>query len=154
MIIPRKFYFEQSAFMGTTYWVELRDEGKLYLQKSSSCLPFLLNDQTFSKPTHHAWQKFRDELETAYFSHLGDENLCDGTMVEFWCTFYRRVKFTAHLGDTTALLGLHQLLNPLTICEVFPEGLFYEEGWDCVERPSHPGSMKHDLDVILQRNDT
>ena len=145
MIIPRKFFFEQTAFMGLTYWIELRDEGKLYLQKSTSCIPFLLNDQTFSRPTHYAWQEFRDGLEIASFCQLGDVDLCDGTMVEFWCTFYRRIKFTIHLGDTSALIGLHKLLNPLTICEEFPAGLFFDEGWDCVERFSHPGFAKLEM---------
>jgi hypothetical protein len=147
-IAPRKFFFEQSAFMGTTFWIELLNEEKLYLQKSTSCIPFLLSNQTYSKPTFHEWQEFRDGLEAASFTHLDEVDLCDGTMVEFWCTFYRRMKFTIHLGDTTELIGLHQLLNPLTVCEEFPDGLFYEEGWDCVECFSHPESPKYGFDVL------
>lgn len=140
--IPRKFYFEQSAFMGITYWIDLRDEGKLYLQKSTSCIPFLTDDQTYSKPTNDVWRAFRAGLENSSFDKLEDDDICDGTIVDFWCTYYRRIKLTIHLGDTAMLIDLHKLINPLTICEDFPAGLFYDDGWDCLERPSHPGSMK------------
>ena len=138
MITPRKFVYEQTAFMGQTYWIELRSSNRLYLQKSTSCIPFFLDCEIFSEPSSNDWGEFREKLECHDFTQLNEIGLCDGTIVDFWCTFRRKLKFSIHLGNNSSLLELHKILNPLTVCDDFPEGLFFDDGWDCIEIPSYP----------------
>jgi hypothetical protein len=54
-----------------------------------------------------------------------NEPVCDGTWLEIWITFRKRVKLSIELGDYEKLRPLHLALNPLTKCKEYPRGLFF-----------------------------
>jgi len=72
------------------------------------------------------WTAFEKKLNSLELESLNEEGLCDGTWVDIWITFRKRVKLSIHLGEYTKLRPLHLALNPLTKCREYPRGLFAE----------------------------
>jgi len=123
---PRKFYYEESSYMGPHYLIELSEDNRLNVQGTSACIPFLAESPSFATPSVKQWTAFEKKLNSLELESLNEEGLCDGTWVDIWITFRKRVKLSIHLGEYTKLRPLHLALNPLTKCQEYPRGLFAE----------------------------
>ena len=121
---PKKFYYEERSYMGTHYLIEMAENNRLNVQETSPGIPFLAEPTSFATPTQKQWTAFEKRLNSMDLESLNEERICDGTWVEIWITFTKRVKVSIHLGDCSKLRPLHFALNPLTMCEEFPQGLF------------------------------
>jgi len=121
---PKKFYYEEGSYMGTHYLIEMAENNRLNVQETSSCIPFLAEPTSFSTPTQKQWAAFEKKLNFLDLDSLNEEGICDGTWVDIWITFSKRVKLSIHLGDSAKLRPLHLALNPLTKCPEYPRGLF------------------------------
>ena len=125
---PRKFYYEEQSFMCSHYLIELGKDNKLRLQETSPGMsPLIESSGFFSSPTPKQWQEFEQKFYSLDLEAMAaNEPVCDGTWLEIWITFRKRVKLSIHLGDDEKLRPLHLALNPLTKCEEYPRGLFPE----------------------------
>ena len=120
---PRKFYYEEQNFMSSHYLIELGKDNKLLLQETSPDMPPLIEAQGISSPSPKQWQEFEQKFYSFNLEAM-NEPVCDGTWLEIWITFRKRVKLSLHLGDYEKLRPLHLILNPLTKCAEYPRGLF------------------------------
>ena len=121
---PRKFFYEEQSYLGPHYLIELVENNRLNVQETSPCIPPLIEPHSYATPTEKQWAAFEKKLYSLELESLNQEGICDGTWVDIWITFKRRVKLSIHLGDTTKLRPLHLALNPLTKCSEYPRGLF------------------------------
>ena len=110
--------------MGTHYLIEMAENNRLNVQETSPGILFLAEPASFTTPTQKQWTAFEKKLHSMDLESLNEERICDGTWLEIWITFTKRVKVSIHLGDCSKLRPLHSALNPLTLCEEFPQGLF------------------------------
>lgn len=123
-MFPRKFLYEQSTFTAKNFYIELSDRTKLKLGSSTYGSAALPDQMVTVAPTSAKWLEFKVRLNNFDFHNLEDEEICDGTQLEFWCTYRRSIKFNCSVGDATKLGELQALINPLTICDDYPLGLF------------------------------
>jgi len=121
---PRKFLYEEQSYLGPHYLIELVDHNRLNVQESSPCIPLLIEPHSYATPTEKQWAVFEKKLYSLELESLNQEGICDGTWIDIWITFKKRVKLSIHLGDTAKLRPLHLALNPLTKCSEYPRGLF------------------------------
>ena len=121
---PRKFYYEEHSFMSSHYLIELRKDNKLHFQETSIGMLPLTEALGISSPSPKQWQEFEQKFYSLNLEAM-NECVCDGTWLEIWITFRKRVKLSIHLGDYEKLRPLHLALNPLTKCEEYPRGLFF-----------------------------
>ena len=123
---PRKFLYEEQSYLGPHYLIELVGNNRLNVQESSPGIPHLNEPHSYATPTEKQWAVFEKKLYSLELESLNQEGICDGTWIDIWITFKKRVKLSIHLGDTTKLRPLHLALNPLTKCSEYPRGLFVE----------------------------
>ena len=123
---PRKFYYEEQSYFGSHYLIDLNENNHLRLnvQETSPCIPFLNEPLSIATPTERQWQAFEKKLYSLGLESLNEEGICDGTWIDIWITFRKKVKPSIHLGEYTKLKPLHRALNPLTKCREYPRGLF------------------------------
>ena len=121
---PRKFYYEEQSFMSSHYLIELGKDNKLHLQETSPDMPPLIEALGISSPSPKQWQEFEQKFYLLNLEAM-NEPVCDGTWLEIWITFRKRVKLSIELGDYEKLRPLHLALNPLTKCKEYPRGLFF-----------------------------
>ena len=121
---PRKFYYEEQSYMSSHYLIELGKDNKLHFQETSPCIPFEIEAPGISSPSPNQWQDFEKILCSLNLEAM-NQPVCDGTWVDIWITFKKRVKVSIHLGDDEKLEPLHLALNTLTKCEAYPNGLFF-----------------------------
>jgi hypothetical protein len=87
-------------------------------------MPPLIEALGISSPSPKQWQEFEQKFYSLNLEAM-NEPVCDGTWLEIWITFRKRVKLSIELGDYEKLRPLHLALNPLTKCEEYPRGLFF-----------------------------
>ena len=121
--IPRKFYYSEQSYMSDHCLIELRRDNKLHLKETLFRSRSKSEASGISSPTPEQWLDFEKKLYSLDFA-VTNQPVCDGTWVDIWFTFKKRVKFSIQLGESDRLEPLHLALNPLTICEGFPQGLF------------------------------
>ena len=121
---PRKFLYEEQSYLGPHYLIELVKNNRLNVQETSPGIAPLLEPHSYATPTEKQWAAFEKKLYSLELESLNQEGICDGTWIEIWITFRKKVKLSIHMGDTERLEPLHLALNPLTLCEEFPQGLF------------------------------
>jgi len=120
---PRKFYYEEHSFMSSHLLIELGKDNKLHFHETLIGMPPLTEALGISSPSPKQWQEFEQKFYSLNLEAM-NECVCDGTWLEIWITFRKRVKLSIHLGDYEKLRPLHLALNPLTKCEEYPRGLF------------------------------
>ena len=123
---PKKFYYEEQNYWGSHYLIDLNENNRLRLnvQETSPCIPFLIEPLSIATPTEKQWEAFEKKLYSLGLESLNEEGICDGTWIDIWITFRKKVKLSIHLGEYKKLRPLHLALNPLTKCREYPRGLF------------------------------
>ena len=132
---PRKFYYEEQSYFGSHYLIDLNENDRLRLnvQETSPCIPFLKEPLSIATPTEKQWQAFEEKLYSLGLESLNEEGICDGTWIDIWITFRKKVKLSIHLGEYTKLKPLHRALNPLTKCREYPRGLFAKVAYESIQ---------------------
>ena len=85
--------------MGTHYLIEMAENNRLNVQESSPCIPFLAEPTSFATPTQKQWTAFEKKLNSMDLQSLNEEGICDGTWVDIWITFTKRVKLSIHSSN-------------------------------------------------------
>ena len=132
---PKKFYYEEQSYFGSHYLIDLNENDRLRLnvQETSPCIPFLREPLSIATPTEKQWQAFEKKLYSLGLESLNEEGICDGTWIDIWITFRKKVKLSIHLGEYTKLKPLHRALNPLTKCREYPRGLFAKVAHESIQ---------------------
>ena len=91
---PRKFYYEEQSYFGSHYLIDLNENDRLRLnvQETSPCIPFLNEPLSIATPTERQWQAFEKKLYSLGLESLSEEGICDGTWIDIWITFRKKVK--------------------------------------------------------------
>ena len=122
--LQRIFKYEQSSLYGACYLIELGRDNKLYLQESSSCIPFEALPQIYSCPTPEMWDEFEVKLERLRL--VNKENIEEERRISVELVFSYEIDFSmlAHIDAEEDLRLLQTEINPLTVCQEFPRGIF------------------------------
>ena len=126
---PRKFYYEEIHYFGSSYLIEWDAKVGLGLQDSSRCIPFEVESSTVLVPSESDWEKLKTSIEA-----MGLEPKpprippCDGFEVHCHITFRTTLlKFTIVNPDFEGFTEFRDLINNFTICSDYPDGLFEVE---------------------------
>ena len=123
--LQRIFKYEQSSLYGACYLIELGRDNKLYLQESSSCIPFEAHPQIYSCPTPKMWDEFEFKIENLRL--VNKENIEERSIsVELVFSYEIEFSMLAHVDAQEDLRELQLAINPLTVCQEFPRGIFYK----------------------------
>ena len=127
---PRKFYYEETAYFGESVLIEWTDRG-LELQKSTSCIPFLIESDICLNPLDEDWSSFVKELKALDLHPSSPVDfVCDGCEVNCHITFRTTlVKFSIINPDFGGFDRFKLLINDLTKCQEYPRGIFDNE-WE------------------------
>ena len=122
---PRKFYYEERAYFGESVLIEWTHRG-LELQKSTSCIPFLVGSDICLHPSDEDWNNFVEDLKALDLHPSSPVDfVCDGFEVNCHITFRTTlVKFRIINPDFFGFDRFKLLVNDLTKCQEFPRGIF------------------------------
>ena len=125
-MIPKKFLYEETAYMGRgTYIVKLENEG-LKIQSETSYIP---KPDVVVKPTTRQWEDFFNSVENLNLKpEEPKHHICDGREVKCHITFKKKlIKFYIINPDFENFEEFRTLVNSLTICGDYPNGLLEQE---------------------------
>ena len=125
-MIPKKFLYEETAYMGRgTYIVKLENEG-LKIQSETSYIP---KPDVVVKPTIREWEDFFNSVENLNLKpEEPKHHICDGREVKCHITFKKKlIKFYIINPDFENFEEFRTLVNSLTICDDYPNGLLEQE---------------------------
>ncbi len=127
---PRKFYYEEMAYFGESVLIEWTDRG-LELQKSTSCIPFLIESDICLHPSDEDWNCFVQDVKALDLHPSSPADfVCDGSEVNCHITFRTTlVKFSIINPDFGGFDRFKLLINDLTKCQEYPRGIFDDE-WE------------------------
>ena len=127
---PRKFYYEEMAYFGESVLIEWTDRG-LELQKSTSCIPFLLDSDICLHPSDEDWNCFVQDVKALDLHPSSPVDfVCDGSEVNCHITFRTTlIKFSIINPDFDGFDRFKLLVNDLTKCQEYPCGIF-DDGWE------------------------
>ena len=127
---PRKFYYEEMAYFGESVLIEWTDRG-LELQKSTSCIPFLLESDICLHPSDEDWNCFVQDVKALDLHPSSPvDSVCDGSEVNCHITFRTTlIKFSIINPDFGGFDRFKLLINDLTKCQEYPCGIF-DDGWE------------------------
>ena len=125
---PRKFYYEEMAYFGESVLIEWTDRG-LELQKSTSCIPFLLESDICLHPSDEDWNCFVQDVKALDLHPSSPVDfVCDGSEVNCHITFRTTlIKFSIINPEFHGFEKFRALVNSMTVCEEFPDGIFFDE---------------------------
>lgn len=128
---PRKFKYEETSFLGSNYLIELTKRG-LEVQRSTSCIPFLKVSDVIIRPSDDEWKNFEEKVRSlCLLPREPDEGMCDGFQVECHIAFQNKlVKFDILNPSFKGFVELQNLINQLTCCHEYPNGVFLDVGDD------------------------
>jgi len=121
-MIPKKFLYEETIYMGRgTYIVKLENEG-LKIQSETSYIP---KPDVVVKPTTREWEDFFNSVVNLNLKPEEPKHLiCDGREVKCHIIFKnKRIKFYIINPDFENFEEFRTLVNSLTICNEYPNGL-------------------------------
>ena len=123
---PRKFYYEETHYFGSSYLIDWDANVGLRIQDSSSCIPFLIEPSTILHPLDTDWTRLKDSIEILALEPREPEvPVCDGFDVQCHITFRTRLlKFSIVNPDFEGFNEFRDLLNQFTVCSDYPDGLF------------------------------
>jgi|TARA_B100000767_G_scaffold232569_1_gene224526 hypothetical protein len=129
-IVPRKFRYEEIVYFGESFLIELTNQG-LEVRKSTlgSTYYEIVDDVINLEPKQ--WSDFMARVQKLNLKPIEpEEMICDGCAVDCHITFYRTlVKFDIGNPNFKNFTKFRNLINDLTICEQYPKGLLYGEGY-------------------------
>ena len=123
---PNKFLYEETIYMGRgTYIVKLENEG-LKIQSETSYIP---KPDVVVKPTTREWEDFFNSVVNLNLKPEEPKHLiCDGREVKCHIIFKnKRIKFYIINPDFENFEEFRTLVNSLTICDEYPNGVLEQE---------------------------
>ncbi len=127
---PRKFYYYEGSVFGSAYLIEWRND-RLELRHPPFSNIELADLDAYVDPSNEVWSKFEKNVHSLNIGPVNPNiDILDGTQVEAWITFRNRlVKFYATNPKFKGFYRFRNLVNGLTKCSVFPNGIF-KSGFD------------------------
>ena len=125
-MIPKKFLYEETIYMGRgTYIVKLENEG-LKIHSETSYIP---KPDVVVKPTSREWEDFFNSVVNLNLKPEEPKHLiCDGREVKCHIIFQnKRIKFYIINPDFENFEEFRTLVNSLTICDGYPNGVLEQE---------------------------
>lgn len=121
-LLPRKFFYEEHSFFSTLKKIEFID-GYLDIQSTTPCIPYLI-DGPRKRLSDSEWSKVEEAITALNLKPRSDDLILDGCGVDCWITFKRRlVKFYIINPEFEGFNELRKIINQLSICEAYPEGV-------------------------------
>ena len=123
---PKKFLYEETIYMGRgTYIIKFENEG-LKIQSETSYIP---KPDVVVKPTIREWEDFFNSVENLNLKpEEPKHHICDGREVKCHITFKKKlIKFYIINPDFENFEEFRTLVNSLTICDDYPNGLLEQE---------------------------
>ena len=123
---PNKFLYEETIYMGRgTYIVKLENEG-LKIQSETSYIP---KPDVVVKPTNREWEDFFNSVVNLNLKPEEPKHrMLDGREVKCHIIFKnKRIKFYIINPDFENFEEFRTLVNSLTICDEYPNGLLEQE---------------------------
>ena len=123
---PKKFLYEETIYMARgTYIVKLENEG-LKIQSETSYIP---KPDVVVKPTTREWKDFFNSVMNLNLKpEEPQHHICDGYEVKCHIIFKnKRIKFYIINPDFENFEEFRTLVNSLTICDEYPNGLLEQE---------------------------
>ena len=123
---PNKFLYEETIYMGRgTYIVKLENEG-LKIQSETSYIP---KPDVVVKPTIREWEDFFNSVVNLNLKPEEPKHLIfDGREVKCHIIFKnKRIKFYIINPDFENFEEFRTLVNSLTICDEYPNGVLEQE---------------------------
>ena len=120
-MLPKKFLYEETVYMrGGTYIVKLENKG-LKIQHDL----FIHKPDAVVKPTLREWEDFFNSVVNLNLKPEEPKHLiCDGREVKCHIIFKnKRIKFYIINPDFENFEEFRTLVNSLTICNEYPNGL-------------------------------
>ena len=125
---PRKFIYREHGFFAIHYLIEWRKTG-LHAQRQHRGRGPDDCDEAVLKVDGPTWSKFRKQVAALELVPIepDGEPVCDGLQVECHITFHNRlIKFEHSNPEFTGLYELQELINNLTVCELFRRGVLLD----------------------------
>ena len=125
-MIPKKFLYEETIYMGGgTYIVKLENEG-LKIQSETSYIP---KPDVVVKPTNREWEDFFNSVVNLNLKPEEPKHrIFDGREVKCHIIFKnKRIKFYIINPDFENFEEFRTLVNSLTICNEYPKGVLEQK---------------------------
>jgi hypothetical protein len=121
-MLPRKFFYEEHSFFSTLKKIEFID-GYLDIQSTTPCIPYLIEGPC-KQVSDAEWLEVEQAITALNLKPRSDDLILDGCGVDCWITFKRRlVKFYIINPEFEGFNELRKIINRLSICEAYPEGV-------------------------------
>ena len=126
-MVPQKLIWEEHTYFGFSYLIELTEDG-ISLQKSTACIPFTVEPYCLVRPSEDQWKSFHQSLMSLNLDPKSPKELiCDGFEVSCHIKFKGlKIKFNIVNPDFSGFDELSELVNQLTVCEDYPNGLLLD----------------------------
>lgn len=125
---PTKFFYEEFEYFGYTYLIKLF-KGKLKLQKTSVGEHIVSGFDIFAEPSTQNWKDFFTAVESLNLNpEEPTEEVLDGFQVECHIAFKKDlIKFEIINPRFKNFENFRNLVNSLTICSEYPQGLLFDD---------------------------
>ena len=124
---PCKFFYQETVYFGTTTKIEWTNKGLDVTELERFEYPDQ-HEGILINPSDKTWQRFEKEVKELKLKPTEPEDIIlDGMEVECHITFKARlVKFEFIKPDFKNFKKLRNLINQLTICDDFPNGVLFD----------------------------
>jgi len=131
IMVPRKFLYEEREYFGSHVRIELTSLG-LEVHECEGQILSGLEPLTIIKPTPEEWDNFRKDVVSLNLKPSDPtELITDGFEVTCCVLFSKRLlNFSIINPDFDNFDEFRQIVNRLTICKEFPDGVLLEEDAD------------------------
>ena len=125
---PTKFFYEEFEYFGYTYLIKLF-KGKLKLEKTSVGERIVSEFDIFAEPSTQNWKDFFIAVNNLNLNpDEPTEDVLDGFQVECHIAFENDlIKFEIINPMFKNFENFRNLVNSLTICSEYPQGLLFDD---------------------------
>ena len=125
---PKKFFYEEIEYRGYTYLIKL-SKGKLKLQKLPVSATLISGFELFAEPSPQKWKDFFIAVNNLNLNpDEPTEEVLDGFQVECHISFEKDlIKFEIINPRFKNFENFRSLVNSLTICSEYPQGLLFDD---------------------------
>lgn len=122
---PRKFYYYEGSVFGSSYLIEWKNN-RLELRHPPFSNAAFAELDAFVVPSNEAWLDFERNIRGLGIDPVDPNNhILDGTQVDVWITFrFRLIRFFTTNPEFKKFHRFRNLVNELTYCSKFPNGIF------------------------------
>ena len=128
---PTKFFYEEIEYRGYTYLIKLV-KGNLKLQKTSVGQRIISGFDILTEPSNQNWKDFFIAVNNLNLNpDEPTEEVLDGFQVECHISFEKDlIKFEIINPRFKNFENFRNLVNSLTVCLEYPQGLLFDDDDD------------------------